>query len=407
MMATFDNINKMMNKVSDFLNLRETEKELLLRHEKISTAELSVNGKKFPAWRIIHNNARGPGKGGIRFHPEVSEDEVKSLSFWMSLKNSLADIPLGGAKGGVIVNPKKLTKKEIELLSRAYIRAFHDVLGADRDIPAPDVYTNPQIMAIMLDEFEKIKGRHEPGMITGKPLEVGGINLRGDATSKGGELVFKLLMKKLDLKKDDITIVIQGFGNAGMNMAKILYEDGFKITGISDSKGGIYNENGLNIGKSIELKENGEKLEDYEEAEKISNQELLELECDVLFLAALENQVTERNAGNVKAKYIVELANGPVNPEADEILFGKGIVVTPDILANSGGVIASYLEWANNRVGNVLEDDFMKIVFEKKLMNAFENTFELSNDNKVDMRTAAYIIAVKRILEAEKLRGRV
>ncbi len=239
MAEVFESIQKSLEKVSKFMNLNEKEKNLLLNHENIRRAVLEVDKKKYNAWRIIHNNALGPGKGGIRFHPDVSEDEVKALSFWMSLKTSLLGLPYGGAKGGVKVDVKNMNEKDIEKISREYIRAFHESLGENKDVPAPDVYTNSKIMAWMLDEFEKIKGKHEPAMITGKPVELGGIAMRGDATSKGGLIVLKEFLKKMGNK--NLKIVIQGFGNAGSYIALMLYEEGFKIIGASDSKGGIFN----------------------------------------------------------------------------------------------------------------------------------------------------------------------
>ncbi len=398
----FENIKKRLDLVSKEIKLSDKELDILLNHKKISHTELAVNGKKYPAWRIIHNNSLGPGKGGIRYHPDVSEEEVKALSFWMSMKNSLAGLPYGGAKGGVKVNPKKLDEKEIELLSRAYITAFSDVLGQDIDIPAPDVYTNAQIMAYMLDEFEKIKGKHEPGMITGKPLELQGIKLREDATSKGGFIVLKELLKKI--KKSNVSVAIQGFGNAGMFVAKMLFSEGNKVVAVSDSKGGIFDNNGLNIDEVVKTKIEKRTVIEFD-AEKISNEQLLELDVDVLVLAALENQITETNADNIKAKYILELANGPITFEADQILHKKNIVVIPDILANSGGVTVSYFEWCQNRTGNILDENYLKEKLDFMMKTAFNKVYDLFSKNDFDMRQAAYIIAIKRILAAEKLRG--
>lgn len=405
----FDNIHAMINKVLPMMGLSDKERIQLLKFHSINKAEIEVDGKIYPAFRIIHNNALGPGKGGIRFHPGVSEGEVKSLAFWMSMKNSLAGLPFGGGKGGVTVNPKELDEHQLQKLSRQYIRAFHEHLGKDKDIPAPDVYTNPQIMAWMLDEFEKIKGHHEPGFITGKPIEVGGIELRGDSTSRGGLIVFNQLLKKIEKPEKDIRIAVQGFGNAGWNMAKYLYDSKHKIVAVSDSNGGIYNNDGLNITKVKDIKDSTGTLQSYADAQIISNKELLELDVDILVLAALENQITKENASRIKAQYIIELANGPINPEADDILHQKNKIVIPDILANSGGVIGSYFEWANNLAGNMFEDEYMLRLFEKRMINTFEKVWtEFEKEKRqYDIRTISYKIAIQRILAAEKSRGRL
>jgi glutamate dehydrogenase/leucine dehydrogenase len=405
-MEIFDNIKKSLEKVSGFMKLTQDELNLLLNHKKVSHAVLEVNGNNYDAYRIIHNNALGPGKGGIRFHPGVSEDEVKSLSFWMSLKTSLMGLPLGGAKGGVKLNSKEMSEKELEDVSREYIRKFHEVLGHDKDIPAPDVYTNSQIMAWMLDEYEKIEDEHEPGMITGKPVELGGLKLRADSTSKGGFIILKelLSLEKKELRKKETKIAIQGFGNAGINIAKMLDKDGFKIVGVSDSKGGVKGK--LDIEKVIELKQSGKSVQEFSK-DKITNEELLELDVDILILAALENQITKENADKIKAKYILELANGPVTADADKILTKKDIIVIPDILANAGGVVVSYFEWAQNKIGNLLEESFLEEKLEEIMKNSFNKVYELYKENKkeITMREAAYVIAIKRILEAEKARG--
>lgn len=412
-MEVFDNIKQSLEKVSKFMNLNQSEIDLLLKHEKISKAVLEVNGKKYEAFRIIHNNSLGPGKGGIRFHQNVSEDEVKSLSFWMSLKTSLMGLPLGGAKGGVIVNPKEISEKELEQISREYARKFHEVIGQDKDIPAPDVYTNAQIMAWILDEYEKIKQRHEPGMITGKPVELGGLKIRGNATSKGGFITLKEFLEKKNIDKNKIKIAIQGFGNAGNNIAKMLYDKEFKIIAVSDSKGGILDNNGLDIDNVIKAKSEKGSVQEYcrendnEDIKKITNSELLELDADVLILAALENQITNENADNIKARYILELANGPISAEADKILSEKNITIIPDILANSGGVVVSYFEWLQNKIGNILEEEFLKNRLDEIMINGFNRVYDLFEENKdkISMRDAAYIISIKRILSAERLRG--
>ena len=408
-MSIFEDIKKRLNKISEFIGLNEKELDLLLNHKKISKEILNVNGKNYDAWRIIHSNALGPGKGGIRFHQNVSEDEVKSLSFWMSLKTSLIGLPFGGAKGGVRVNPKELSNKEIEELSRSYINAFSDVIGVDKDIPAPDVYTNSKVMAWMLDEYEKIKGKHEPGMITGKPIELGGMAIRSDATSKGGFIILKEFLKKAGKNSKEMNVAIQGFGNAGSHLALMMNKDGFNIVAVSDSKGGIYDKSGLDIPKIIELKKNDKKVSDYD-GEELTNREILELDVDILILAALENQITKENAEDIKAKFIMEIANGPISFEADEILLEKEIEVIPDILANSGGVLVSYFEWVQNKIGGILEEEFYKNKLEEMMKHAFDRVYNFCHENgreciNSDMRTSSYIIAIRRILDAERLRG--
>ncbi|MCD6476823.1 MAG: Glu/Leu/Phe/Val dehydrogenase [Candidatus Aenigmarchaeota archaeon] len=390
----FENIEKRLRE----LDLSEDEIKELLKFDSIKYSELEVDGKKYPAWRIRHNTNLGPGKGGIRFHQNVSEDEVKSLAFWMSIKNSLAGLPFGGAKGGVKVNSKELTKEQLEKLSREYIRAFYKYLGQYTDIPAPDVNTTSEIMGWMLDEYEKLTGKKEPGMITGKPVDMGGIEFRKDSTSKGGFIMLNEFLSKVDSGKN---VVIQGFGNAGSYVALMLYKNGFNIIAVSDSKGAIFNKDGLDIPKVIEEKNKTKTVTTYN-ANKITNKELLELDTDILILAALENQITKENVNNIKAKYIVELANGPITAEADNILYDRGIIILPDVLANSGGVVGSYFEWMQNVTGEKIEYNELEKEFEKIMKNNFNKVYNYSNENNISMRKAAYIIAIKRILEAKK-----
>ncbi len=400
-----DNV-KRIDHLKDLLNLSAKEVKLLKSANQIKKATINLKGKKYQAFRVVYNRALGPGKGGIRFHQGVNEEEVTSLSFWMTIKNALAGIPYGGGKGGIRINPKNLSEKEKETLSREYIRKFYKFLGQDKDIPAPDVYTNSQIMSWMLDEFEKKTQKHEPGMITGKPVELGGLLMRQDATAKGAYIVVKEVIKK-NFKTQKPSFVIQGFGNAGSYLAQMLSKDGYKILAVSDSKGGIYNKKGLKVEELVNLKSEGKSVVDYKDGEKISGKELLELDTDILALAALGDQITKKNADNVKAKYILELANGPVSEEADKILFNKNTMIIPDILANSGGVIASYFEWAQNRAGNILDNDYLQKLLESKMKTNWQKVYQqyLDKDKTINLRTSAYIIAVKKILIAEKLRG--
>jgi len=400
---------KRLKDIQKIENISDADMAVLLDPVQVNYSELSVNGKRYPAWRIVYNRALGPGKGGIRFHPDVNEDEVKSLAFWMALKNSLARIPYGGAKGGVAFDPKVADKAELEEVSRKYIEAFYKYLGQDKDIPAPDVYTDSQTMSWMLDEFEKRVGCHEPGMITGKPVELGGLAMRDDATAQGGYFVIQKMVETFLNNKKGLSVAIQGFGNAGLYMAQKLHKDGFKVAAVSDSKGGIYDKSGFDICALIECKKGGRQVCEHSTGEKITNAELLELPVDILILAALGNQITEKNAKNIKANYIVELANGPVTYEADAILAGKKKVVIPDILANSGGVIASYFEWAQNRTGQILEEDYLRDLLKKKMQENWQRMYDLFNkkEGEITLRQAAYILAVNRILSAEKLRGRI
>jgi len=401
------NIVNRLGEIQKIKRLDDKEIEWLLTPKRVSYTELQINKKKFPAWRILFNDVLGPGKGGIRFHPEVSEDEVMSLSFWMMVKNSLARLPFGGAKGGVKLNPKNASLQTLETISRKYINAFYEVLGQSKDIPAPDVYTNPQIMVWMLDEYEKKAGYHEPGMITGKPLELQGCTLRGDATARGGFITIKKMVKEFRLNKKALRVAIQGFGNAGLNLSQMLWKDNFNIVAVSDSQGGIYNKSGLNVGQVIKAKTEFGSVNNFSNGEKISNQELLELPIDILILAALENQVTKGNADNIQATHIVEIANGPTTHQADKILFDRKVVVVPDVLANSGGVIGSYFEWSQNKTGNILDKEYLRKLLEQKMTDSWERiiTTQKSYKNKVDLRTAAYLIAIERILTAGRLRG--
>lgn len=391
--------------IAPLANVSKEEVELLSKPQHVHKAELEVSGKKYPAFRVQYNNSRGPYKGGIRFHPGVNEDEVTSLSFWMTFKTAIADIPLGGGKGGVTINPKNLSIIELEELSRTYMRAFHKFLGPQQDIPAPDVYTTPQIMGWMRDEYEKIIGKEAPGVITGKPLDQGGSEVRGIATALGGVYILEEVVKKLNLEGK--RVAIQGFGNAGQTMAKLLCDSGYTIISVSDSKGAIYNKEGLDIHKVVKIKEKKGTVIEYEESNKISNQDLLELECDILIPAALENAIHEENATQIKAKVILELANGPTTPQADKILHKNNILVLPDVLANSGGVTVSYFEWVQNNQGEHWDEETVKDKLKEKMVSAFTQIWDSYSASEHDFRTNAYVHALKKIIKAEKERGRL
>jgi len=398
-------INQFLQQVAPLVPLTDKELKQLGKSENILQTELIIKDKKYPAYRVQWNSARGPYKGGIRFHPEVSLDEVSSLAFWMTIKTAVADLPFGGGKGGISVDPKKLSSTELEELSRSYVGAFYQNLGQDRDIPAPDVYTTSQIMAWMLDEYEHLIGKKEPGFITGKPLELGGSKVRDIATALGGVYILKEAINKLKLQ--DKKVAIQGFGNAGMNMAQLLSKEGFSIVAVSDSQGGIYSQDGLSINEVILAKETKGSVIHHSQGQKISNEELLELPVDILIPAALSEVITLENAPKIKAKIILELANGPTIPEADIILHKQNTLLIPDVLANSGGVTVSYFEWVQNRCGDYWDEDIVKAKLQKKMLEAFRKIWALYEQNAFDFRTATYILALRKIIRAEKLRGRV
>lgn len=361
MNGIFESNIKRLERLKDIIDITDEQMQILTKPKKVLKGDVKIKDKEYGAYRIVFNDALGPGKGGIRFHPNVNEDEVKSLAFWMVLKNSLVGLPYGGAKGGIAINPDELNKEELEDISRQYIALFYENFGEQKDIPAPDVNTNAQIMGWMLDEYEKITKKHEPGMITGKPVELGGCVIREGATGLGGAIVLDSIINKIGKKPEETTVAIQGFGNVGSNLAKFLYIRKYKIVAVSDSSGTIYKENGLNIEKIIEVKEKMGKVINYEDTggngrvEKKDRDAILYLDADVLAPAALENQIHINNADKIKAKIILEMANGPVTDDADEILHKKGILVTPDILANAGGVIISHMEWIQNKVGHFFE----------------------------------------------------
>lgn len=400
-----------LNKTAKIMGINDPELEVLKSPQKITQVSIPVkmdNGdlKTFNGYRVQHNNARGPYKGGIRYAPGVDLNEVKALAFWMAIKCAVVDIPLGGGKGGIEVTPQDLSDAELERLTRGFARGIAPVIGPGKDIPAPDVYTNAQTMAWIMDEFSRIKGKNTPGVITGKPLEIGGSLGRDIATAQGGFYVFESLLKnKTEIKKEDVKIAIQGFGNAGMNFALIAKEEGYKIVAVSDSRGGIYSPDGLDIDQVVSYKEKNKTVTDFPDAKNVTNQEILELDVNVLAPSALEGVITENNADNIKAKIIVELANGPTTNIADEKLFAKDIIVIPDVLANAGGVIVSYFEWVQNLANYYWDRDTVLKKLDQQIVPAFEEVWNTSKEYNVDLRTGAYGIATKRIITAIKLRG--
>ena len=383
--------------------LREPMREM---HVSLPVKMDDGSVKVFKGFRVQYNDARGPNKGGIRFHPEETIDTVRALAAWMTWKCAVVDIPLGGGKGGVICNPKELSDFELERLSRSYIDAVGRIIGPDKDIPAPDVYTTPQIMAWMMDEFSKITGCNSFGVITGKPLSIGGSEGRGDATARGGAYCVREAAKHIGIDLTKATVAIQGFGNAGQYAATLFASIlGCKIVAVSDTKGGVYSEDGIDAEAIVKHKLSTGSVIGFPGSRPVSNEDLLELTVDVLIPAALEGVITGANAGDVKCKIICELANGPTTPEADDILFGKGIFCIPDFLANAGGVTVSYFEWVQNLMNYYWEEDDVHVKLDKKMTRAFKNVLAVALDNKVDMRVAAYMVSIQRVAEAMKLRG--
>ena len=362
--------------------------------------------KVFKGFRVQYNNARGPFKGGIRFHPDETIDTIRALAAWMTWKCAVVDIPFGGGKGGVICNPKEMSQGELERLSRGYIDAIWQFIGPETDIPAPDVYTNPQVMAWMMDEYSKLKGYYIPGVITGKPVAIGGSLGRGDATARGGLFTIIEAAKHLGFDLSTATVAVQGYGNAGSHIA-ILMNDilGSKVVAASDSKGGIYNKQGLEPRKVLQHKTETGSVINFPEAENITNDELLELEVTVLCPSALENVITKENASKIKAKILAELANGPTVPETDEVLMHNGVFVIPDFLCNAGGVTVSYFEWVQNIDKYYWDEEEVHQRLGKNMTKAFQAVLSESLKRKVTMRLAAYIVAVARVAEAMKLRG--
>jgi glutamate dehydrogenase/glutamate dehydrogenase (NAD(P)+) len=399
-----------LDSIYDELSLSDAELEILSVPRRMFTVNFPVKlasgtTKMFVGHRVQFNDARGPSKGGIRFHPELTSGHLSDLAFLMALKCSVVEIPFGGAKGGVVVNPKELTRGELEMVTRGYIRSIADFIGPFKDIPAPDVYTDESIMAWILDEFEQLKREHVPAAVTGKPNELGGVNVRHYSTSLGGIYVLEEAMKRQGIKKSEVRIAVQGFGNVGENAARILYDRGYKVVAVSDSKGGILNQAGLNIPEVIKHKKRSGTLSDFSGGDTISNDDLLTCDCDVLVPAALSDQLNKDNAGAVKAKIVLELANAPTTTEADEILFERSIMLIPDVLANAGGVVGSYFEWIQN-----LNNDYWKEVkvldrLNHVMITAFDNIYSSCEKDQCTMRKAAYKIAVRRILSAEKRRG--
>lgn len=392
------------------LGLTPAELDLLSAPRRSFTVSFPVkmsSGKTamFTGHRVQYNDGRGPAKSGIRFHPEMDVEHTRELAFLMALKCAVVNIPFGGSKGGVVVDPLQLTRHELELVTRGYIRAIADHIGPFKDIPAPDVYTDEQTMAWILDEYERIKREHVPGVVTGKPPELGGIAARRYSTALGGAQVLEEAMKERGMDAKGSRVAIQGFGNVGENIARILHHWGFTIVAVSDVKGGIADPHGLDIPALRQHKNKTGGVAGFAGAASITNEELLIADCDILIPAALSNQLDARNANLVKAKIVLELANAPTTAEADEIFFGRDILLLPDILANAGGVVVSYFEWSQNLQGDAWAEEKVLRKLKQIMIHAFNDVRGHCREMRCRMRTAAYQLAVKRILNAEKLRG--
>lgn len=405
--SIYDSAVKRLRKIASLTNIQQHILDQLESHKSVLEVSIPLRMddgslKVFKGYRARHNDAKGPTKGGIRFHPQVNVDEVKTLAFWMSFKCAVVGIPYGGGKGGVSVNPKLLSKFELERLSKGYIAQIADLIGPDVDIPAPDVYTNAEIMKWMLEEYNKITRSFSPGVITGKPIANGGSLGRDDATGRGAYYCIKELEKIHNWQPENTTVAVQGFGNAGQHVAKLLCKDGYKVLAVSDSKTAIFAKDGLNIEEYCNIKNSTGNLSitDSDKIKEITNNELLELDVDILLPSALEDQIHINNVNNIKANYIVELANGPVKPESDEHLNKRGIIVIPDILANAGGVVVSYFEWVQNTSGFYWDLEKVQTRLQQIMSKAFHRVYNLSKTHNLDMRTAAYIVALDELQSA-------
>jgi len=410
--SALDVANLQLEKAFEKMDLDDNVKNQLRKTEKVLTVSIPVKmdtGKVevFTGFRAQYNTARGPAKGGVRYHPQVCFDEIKALAAWMTWKCAVVGLPYGGGKGGIICNPKELSEGELERLSRRYIYEISAIIGPYKDIPAPDVYTNPKIMGWYIDTYNMLNGEAAFSCVTGKPLELWGSEGRVEATASGVVQTIMLSLDHLNIHSEKATVVIQGFGNAGSYIGKFLHERGLIVIGISDSKGGVFNPNGLDPVALYQHKQETGTVIDYKRngTEKISNEDLLKLDCDILVPAALEEVIDQNNAIDIKAKIIAEAANGPTTPEADEILSKKGIFVIPDILANAGGVVVSYFEWVQNLNGYFWSEEKVHSRLKNRMQNAFNEVLNIAQKEDIDNRTAAYICAVTKVAQAMKFRG--
>ena len=405
----FNITKKQFARAADHLQLDAGLREILEKPKRclivsIPTRMDDGSIRVFEGYRVQHSLARGPAKGGIRYHPDVTLDEVKALAAWMTWKCAVVNLPYGGAKGGVVCNPKLMSRGELERMTRRFASELSLVIGPDRDIPARDLYTDPQVLAWVMDTYSMQVGYSAPGVVTGKPLPIGGSEGRNEATGRGAHLAIREACKELKIPPGS-RVAVQGFGNAGSVVAKLLAADGWNLIAVSDSKGGVYNSKGLALNRVLEHKQRTGSVVGYPEAEPIDNLRLLELECEVLVPAALENQITERNAGRIKARVVAEVANGPTTPAADDVLYKRGVFVIPDILCNAGGVTVSYFEWVQDLQAFFWDEDVINEHLGRIMLKAFREVLGIAKSRRIDLRQAAWILAVGRVSEAQQIRG--
>jgi glutamate dehydrogenase/leucine dehydrogenase len=402
---------KQLEEAAKILNLDKGMFDVLSHPKRVLTVSIPVkmddgSMRVFTGYRSQHNDARGPYKGGIRYHPDVTIDEVKALSMWMTWKCAIADIPYGGGKGGIICNPKEMSENELERMTRRFAYMISDIIGPHTDIPAPDVYTGGKEMAWIMDTYSALKGNFvQPELITGKPIPIGGSLGRNEATGRGLAYTVREAAKELGINMKESTIVVQGFGNAGQFSSKLVQDQGGKVIAASDTQGAIINSEGISADALMKHKKETGSVVGFDGSRSISNEELLQTECTILIPAALENQITKNNAGKIKAKIIAEAANGPTTPEADEVLYKNGILVIPDILANGGGVTVSYFEWLQNLRRDYWTEDEVNNRLDKNITKSFHDVYDAHKKYNVDMRKAATLLAINRVAEATKIRG--
>jgi len=415
----FERSVQQLDEASRYAGLHPEVIERLKVPKSVYTVSIPVrmdDGKLriFEGYRVRHSDLRGPGKGGIRFHPSANLEEVKSLAFWMTCKCAVLDLPFGGAKGGVVVEPRELSPMELERLSREYIARIAPVIGPETDIPAPDVYTNPRIMGWMMDEYSRLAGKWTPGVVTGKPLGLGGSPGRDTATGRGAYICLKQVERERGWNPSEVTVAVQGFGNAGQAVARLLHADGYRVVAVSDSRGAVYRAEGFDIPSLIQEKNRTSKLDavycrgavcEGVEAERIRNEDLLELGVDILIPAAMEGVITEANATAIRAKVVVEVANGPTDADADRLLAERGVLVVPDILANAGGVTVSFYEWVQNRMGETWREDRVRVALDERMAEQYRVVRSLAEQCGISMRTAAYALALRRIGEVVEALG--
>lgn len=391
------------------LGFGEEMYELLKEPVRVLTVRIPVRMddgsiKVFTGFRAQHNDSVGPTKGGVRFHPEVTEEEVIAMSMWMTIKCGIVNLPYGGGKGGIICDPRTMSMGEIERLSRGYVRAISQIVGPTKDIPAPDVFTNSQIMAWMMDEYSRLRENDSPGFITGKPIVLGGSHGREKATALGVTICIEEAAKKRGIELKGARVAIQGFGNAGSYLAKFLYDAGAKVVAVSDVYGALYDPDGLDIDYLLDRRDSFGTITTLFE-DTITNKELFELDCDIIVPAAVANQITAENAPNIKASIVVEAANGPTTDEATKILTEKGVLLVPDVLASAGGVTVSYFEWVQNNTGYYWSEEEVNEKLRERMISAFENVYHVAETRKVDMRLAAYMVGLRNVAEASRFRG--